>query len=231
MIPTDQRTFIEALEKVGNKDNKSNLPEFTSKMNPEEVVEWLEAPESHFECNEVVENQKIGEYRDKVLCDVPEMDSCHFLLGRPWKYDVNSQHDGKKNIYIVTKDGVSYTRTPLPDDNKDKRLVASVMLVNEKDLMKTLKEENAPCFAIVVKPKGVMKEKPTNKVKERSVGPKEVHEFLSKYQGIVAGRTLDTLPPHKDVSHCIDLIPGSTLPNKVVYKMTPEQNEEVVRHV
>jgi hypothetical protein len=26
----------------------------------------------------------MGEYRDKVLCDVIPMDVCHVLLGRPW---------------------------------------------------------------------------------------------------------------------------------------------------
>jgi hypothetical protein len=31
------------------------------------------------------------------------------------------------------------------------------------------------------------------------------------------------------VSHCIDLIPGATLPNKAAYKLTPEQNEEIAQ--
>lgn len=72
---------------------------------------------------------QIGEYRDKILCDVAEMDAFHLLLGGPWKYDVDLKNDGKKNFYKLTKDGVQYTMTPLPDDGKDNHVVTSVMLV------------------------------------------------------------------------------------------------------
>jgi hypothetical protein len=40
---------------------------------------------------------KIGGYKDEILCDVIPMDVCHLLLGRPWKYDRNVIHDGRKN--------------------------------------------------------------------------------------------------------------------------------------
>lgn len=35
----------------------------------------------------------ICEYKDRVLCDVVEMDACHFLLERPWKYDVDARNE------------------------------------------------------------------------------------------------------------------------------------------
>lgn len=37
------------------------------------------------------------------------------------------------------------------------------------------------------------------------------------------------LPPMREVSHQIDLIPRENLPNKVAYKMTPSQNAEIER--
>jgi hypothetical protein len=63
------------------------------------------------------------------------------------------------------------------------------------------------------------------------VGPKEVKGLLEKYHGIVAGSTPASLPPKREVSHCIDLIPGATLPNKAAYKLTPEQNAEIARQI
>ena len=39
-------------------------------------------------------------YQDEILCDVVDMDACHVLLGRPWKYDVNALHKGKENNYV-----------------------------------------------------------------------------------------------------------------------------------
>ncbi|KAH9670837.1 Endonuclease [Citrus sinensis] len=38
-------------------------------------------------------------YKDKIWCDVVAMDACHLLLGRPWQYDRNEVHDGKRNTY------------------------------------------------------------------------------------------------------------------------------------
>jgi hypothetical protein len=40
-----------------------------------------------------------------------------------------------------------------------------------------------------------------------------------------------SLPPVRSVSHHIDLIPRSSLPNKVAYRLTPQENEEVKRQV
>lgn len=62
-------------------------------------------------------------------------------------------------------------------------------------------------------------------MQERTAGPRVVKELLERYKGIVAGRKPEMLPPFIDVSHCIDLIPGSTLSNKEAYKLTLDQNE------
>lgn len=40
-----------------------------------------------------------------------------------------------------------------------------------------------------------------------------------------------SLPPIRSINHHNELIPGSTFPNKVAYRMTPQENEEVKRHV
>jgi hypothetical protein len=56
---------------------------------------------------------KLGSYKDNILCDVMPMDVCHILLGRPWKFDRNAIHEGKKNIYKFQKDGINHTLVPL----------------------------------------------------------------------------------------------------------------------
>jgi hypothetical protein len=48
---------------------------------------------------------KIGGYRDEILCDVIPMDVCHVLLGRPWMYDTNIIHDGRRNTYTLENNG------------------------------------------------------------------------------------------------------------------------------
>lgn len=41
----------------------------------------------------------------------------------------------------------------------------------------------------------------------------------------------DELPPKRDVSHQVDFIPGASLPDKAVYRLTPQENEEVRKQV
>lgn len=73
----------------------------TSKHATSYKLQWLS------ECGELrVHRQvmikfKIGKYRDEVLCDVVPMQACHVLLGRPWKHDRSTKHDGRTNKYSL----------------------------------------------------------------------------------------------------------------------------------
>ena len=60
-------------------------------------------------------------------------------------------HKGKTNVYNLTKDGKTYTMTSLVGEPKDKGTPSTIMLVGEKKYLKGLKEDNMPCFSIVVK--------------------------------------------------------------------------------
>ena len=59
----------------------------------------------------------------------------------------------------------------------------------------------------------------------------EVQALLEKYKDIVSDGTLSTLTPRRFISHKIDFVPGVSLPSKVEYKLTPNQNLEVARKV
>jgi hypothetical protein len=61
--------------------------------------------------------------------------------------------------------------------------------------------------------------------------PEEVQELLGEFTDIVVDKLPHSLPPIRSVSHHIDLIPGASLPNKVMYRLTPQENEEVKRQV
>lgn len=157
----------------------------------------------------------IGGYKDKVLCYIIPMDVCHVLFGRPWYYGRNAKHDGRKNTYITKKDGVSYTLTPLKDEDKTPQVESNVMIVGEKEFIKAMKEENIG-FSIIVKPQSIV----TTTKKEEF--PLEIQNLLKKYADIVVDELPNTLPPMRDISHHIDFIPRASLPNKVSYKMTPQ---------
>jgi hypothetical protein len=55
--------------------------------------------------------------------------------------------------------------------------------------------------------------------------------LLEEFADIVVYELPCLLPPIRSISHHIDLIPGANLPNKVVYRLMPQENEEVKRQV
>ncbi|XP_010247056.1 PREDICTED: uncharacterized protein LOC104590196 [Nelumbo nucifera] len=62
----------------------------------------------------------IGMYIDEVYCDIVDMDACHILLGRPWQFDADAKHLGRKNTYQFDKEGVRYTLLPMAEKNQTK---------------------------------------------------------------------------------------------------------------
>jgi hypothetical protein len=60
--------------------------------------------------------------------------------------------------------------------------------------------------------------------------PDEIQELLAEFKDVLADLP-DVLPPLRDIQHQIDLIPGASLPNRAHYRMSPQQHEELKRHV
>ena len=56
----------------------------------------------------------IGNYKDKVLCDVVPMEACHILLGRPWQFDKKTMHNGLTNEITFTHKEKKFVLNPLP---------------------------------------------------------------------------------------------------------------------
>ena len=76
-------------------------------------------------------------------------------------------------------------------------------------------EEEEVSFSLVCKPKVVLT---STKISDFSV---EIQEMLDNYCDIVVDDLPDELPPVRKINHQIDFIPGSNLPNKAAYRMTP----------
>ena len=54
-ILADQRPFLVALERFGKK-GEGYLPIFHGKLDTDECVDWIEALDSHFECDKIPVN-------------------------------------------------------------------------------------------------------------------------------------------------------------------------------
>ena len=94
-----------------------------------------------------------------VLCDIIPMDSCHLLLGHPYKYDVKDINDGEKNIYVITKQGKKYQMDPLTEPKEEKHVGESVMFLSGEEVLKAIMKEKWVCCVVVVRPREETKEK------------------------------------------------------------------------
>jgi hypothetical protein len=59
----------------------------------------------------------------------------------------------------------------------------------------------------------------------------EFQELLEEFADIVVDELPRSLPLIRGVSHHIDLIPRASFLNKAVYRLMPQENEEVKRQV
>ena len=80
-------------------------------------------------------------------------------------------------------------------------------------------EDNEVNFSLVCKPRVVFT---TTKILDMHV---EIQDILNVFRDIGVNDLPSELPPKRSIRHHIDLILGSNLPNKVAYRVTPQENE------
>jgi hypothetical protein len=188
-------------------------------------VSWLQKGHQVTVTKQCLVEFKIGGYNDKILCDVIPMDVCHLLLGRPWKYDRNVVHDGRMNTYTLEKNGRTHMLLPIKDKEVKPEVNNTVLLMSGKELLIEVKKREDPQFFVVRKLRIVLTSTRVDDL------PDEVQELLEEFADIIVDELPHSLPPMRSVSHHIDLIPGSSFPNKAMYRLMLQENEEVKKQV
>ncbi|KAH0653052.1 hypothetical protein KY289_030730 [Solanum tuberosum] len=183
-------------------------------------LQWLN------DCGEVKVNKQcmisfnVGRYEDEIICDVVPMQACHVLLGRPWQYDRDTTHHGRKNRYSLLHNGKKYTLAPLSP---------SQVFEDQKRLRETMGKQKGE-----VKSELEGKEKGQEIEKKRDGREKEREgSDLSKenFEDVFPDDTPKGLPPLRGIEHQIDFVPGSQLPNRPAYRSNPEETKELQRQV
>ena len=123
---------------------------------------------------------------------------------------------------MLRPDGRKVILKPLQDMAEQK----VVICLPSREFEASLEGEDF-CFALVSKPE----EFGQNGEQELHDLPQELVSVLEEFRDVVRSELPAGLPPLRDIQHEIDLIPGSVLPNKAHYRMTPQQHEELKRQV
>jgi hypothetical protein len=158
-------------------------------------------------------------YKDNTWCDVVAMDAYHLLLGRPWQYDRNAHHDGRKNTYNFLVDNVKLTLLPNPGDvTKPPKEVGQTLLAKREFIREILDADQV--YLLYGKECSLMK-----------IVPEVVTGLLEEFADAFPKDLPEELSPLRDIQHQIDLVPGSSLPNRPHYCMSPKEHEELRRQV
>eukprot|EP00253_Pinus_taeda_P017365 PITA_17365 len=212
---TDNLVAVEMVEKLGLKKLKHPTPY---------KVSWLQKGHQLLVDEQCEVEFQIGKYKDKILCDVMPMDVCHLLLGRPWQFDRGAIHDGKTNCYKFVKDGIKHTLVPIKEENTAEASGVKTLLLGGKEFIKQI-EDSEINFAVIRRPRTVVLHTQVSDL------PEDVQRLLQDFGDIVVDDLPDELPPRRGISHCIDFIPGASLPNKAAYRMSPKDHEEIRKQV
>jgi hypothetical protein len=141
---TDNLVATEMVEKLELKTHKHPSPY---------KVSWLQKGHQVSVTRRCLVEFKIGDYRDKILCDVIPMDVCHVLLGRPWQFDRKVVHDGRMNTYTLEKDGETHTLLPIKDKKAEPEVSSTILLMSGKELLTEMEKDEDPQFFVVRKPR------------------------------------------------------------------------------
>jgi hypothetical protein len=189
----------------------------------------------------------IGIYSDYVDCDVVPMEACSLLLGRPWKYDNDAHHHGRRNKYTFMYKDKKITLLPLTpaqivQAEKDRaanannephvkyenqqaiHLKAPIMLVTKSDLAE-IHVDDTCCYALVCTDSLFSNDDITRTL------PAPVTNLLQEFSDVFSAEIPPGLPPIRGIEHQIDFIPGASLPNRAAYRANPEETKEIQRQV
>ncbi|XP_026398261.1 uncharacterized protein LOC113294050 [Papaver somniferum] len=174
-------------------------------------VGWVTSSTTQQITNQCVVTFSFVGFEDSVLCDVIDMNATHLLLGRPWKYDVRVVHNYFEKTYTSYKNGKKKVLHPSKSssaikehsDDKTSALVATISRCLHSTHTLSSHEDSKPMITVLV----------------------QVQPLLSKYSELFSEELLVTLPPLRDIQHCIDFIPGASLSNLAHYRLSPTENE------
>nr|GEW12206.1 hypothetical protein [Tanacetum cinerariifolium] len=136
--------------------------------------------------------------------------------GRPWQFDRRTIHDGSKNTYSFDKDGGKIVLGPskfnvIPRNAE----FEGNYFVSKSEFSEDFKNSEV-AYALLIKEVRM----------NESVAPDILKPLLETFQSIFPDEIPEGLPPMGTVQHCLDLIPGATLPNKPAYRMNPTENKD-----
>ncbi|MCO5613123.1 hypothetical protein L7F22_067398 [Adiantum nelumboides] len=163
----------------------------------------------------------VQSYVDKEDFFISPLQHEDVILGAPWfdRMAVNMKFPKRKLTF-------SYRGKDITLDVSHKG--NTIPLVQTPTLDKVMKS-SISCYVIFVKES---KENACNEIKSETKEEQELSNFLREFQDVFTDDIPGNLPPNRGQDdHTIELLPGSSPPNKPPYQVSPAPQEEIMRQV
>ena len=171
----------------------------------------------------------LSTYADRISFHVlPLSGDFDVVLGKPWFDHVEPSIDWKNNVTTVQHGAATHVFTP-PISESGKPVGPPPMLVSAAQLKKLArKEPGAQLFSALVRSVDEQPPPPTFKVGDDSLKP-----ILEEFKDVVSPDPDFTppYPPKRNVDHEIRLEPDAAIPNRGLYRMSPEELTELRRQL
>ncbi|XP_074277672.1 uncharacterized protein LOC141601303 [Silene latifolia] len=188
------------------------------------ALHWLDNGSSVKVTKQARVNLAMGSYVDEVLCDVIPMDACHILLGRLWQFDRDVLHRGRCNEYELRYKGKRIVLKPLSPQTVVFFATNTIpkagmsLLIGERGVERAIDGDERD-FLLVAK------ENSSSNIVLQEHG--RIDKLLTEFSDVLPDDLQIGLPPLRGVEHQLDLIQGSSLPNKAAYHCNPEETKEL----
>ncbi|KAJ0021583.1 hypothetical protein Pint_31611 [Pistacia integerrima] len=151
------------------------------------------------------------------------MDACNLLLRRPWQYDREVIHDGRKNAYSFKLNKKTITLAPqTTSQTPSKEPTRKILFLNSTQLEKVF-QKHKPLIALLIAE--------TNQERKQPEFHSKVHHLLDEFTDVFPQELPRGLPPLRGIEHHIDLDLGVPLPNRPTYWCNPKKSKELQRQV
>ncbi|GKB51965.1 putative CCCH-type zinc finger family protein [Tanacetum coccineum] len=129
-----------------------------------------------------------------------------------------TKYDGFQNTYSFKKDGVNITLVPF--DSRQTQAEGFNLFLKKSNFEGLVKTSPYVFTLVVVEENEIISE-----------APLKVQPLLKEFADVILDDIPPGLPAMRDIQHCIDFIPGSTIPNRLAYRMNPKKFAKLQRQV
>lgn len=178
-----------------------------------------------------------SEYKDQDTFHVVDLGDFDMVLGKPWLRRLNPVIDWVHNTLKFTFGGRNIL---IASRNSPQQCLANSLILNIAQFRKAeaSKPREQPLLLCTIKQleDGEIDFKidsPSHSKVDLPVDWKEqMSQIASKYKDVLPeGDVQPTYPPARAIEHEVPIIPGSTIPNRPTYRMSPSELDELKKEI